>query len=92
MAGGWYLGKYVYQAGVLSTVPVIIIGLGFLLFPAAFGPLNYHRRDKKLAEKDKVRIDKILELYTIDINFGKEIHDTQEVYTNLKIQGMPEKM
>ena len=90
MIGGWYFGKYVYNAGVISTVPLIIIGVGFLLFPAAFGPLNFHRRDLKMAEIEKEKIDKILSLYkidyTIEIKFGKEIHGTQEVFTDLKLQ------
>lgn len=90
MIGGWYFGKYVYNAGVISTVPLIIIGVGFLLFPTAFGPLNFHRRDLKMAEIEKEKIDKILNLYkidyTIEIKFGKEIHGTQEVFTDLKLQ------
>ena len=90
MIGGWYFGKYVYDAGVISTVPLIIIGVGFLLFPTAFGPLNFHRRDLKMAKNEKEKIDKILSFYNIDysieIKFGKEIHGTQEVFTDLKLQ------
>ena len=88
--GGWYFGKYVYDAGVLSTVPVIIIGVGFLLFTAAFGPLNFHLRDKNLAKQKKDKIDHILILYNMDdsinINFGREIHGSQEVFSDLKLQ------
>ena len=90
MIGGWYLGKYVYDAGAASSVPIIIIGVGFILLPAAFGPLNFHRRDLKTAKKEKDKLDKILSQYninySIDIKFGKEIHGSQDVYTNLKFQ------
>ena len=90
MIGGWYFDKFVYNAGVISTVPLIIIGVGFLLFPTAFGPLNFHRRDLKIAKREKEKIDEILSLYnidySIDIKFGKEIHGSQEVFTDLKLQ------
>ena len=90
MVGGWYLGKYVYATGALSTVPIIVIGIGFLLFPAAFGPLNFHRRDLKMAREEKEKLDKILSLYNrrykIDITFGKEIHGTQEVFSDVRME------
>ena len=90
MVGGWYLGKYVYATGALSTVPIIVIGIGFLLFPAAFGPLNFHRRDLKMAREGKEKLDKILSLYNmkykIDITFGKEIHGTQEVFSDVRME------
>lgn len=90
MIGGWYLGRYVYNAGVISTVPLTIIGIGFLLFPVSFGPLNFHRRDLKLAKAEKNKIDDILSCYDIDydieIKYGREIHGTQEVFTNLKLE------
>ena len=88
--GGWYFGKYVYDAGVLSALPVLIIGVGCLLFPAAFGPLNYHRRDLKMAKIEKDKIDKILSLYninySIEIQFGKQMHGSQEVFADLNLE------
>lgn len=88
--GGWYLGKYVLETGALSAIPMIIFGIGFMVLPLAFGPLNYHRRDLKLALKKKQKLDGILAAYqvdyTIDIHFGKERHGSQEVFTDLEIQ------
>ncbi|GAA4277986.1 hypothetical protein [Aquimarina mytili] len=92
MFGGYYLGKYALDGGVISTVPFIIMGVGFLILPMAFGPLNRYRQDINAAKNKKDKVDEVLNLYnidyTIDLKFGKEIHGTQEVYADLKVKGL----
>lgn len=91
MIGGYILGKYVFEKGVISTVPLIIIGVGFAILPMAFGPLNYYRNEMSITKTKKESLDGILSVYNIDykidIRFGKEIHGNQEVETNLKFNG-----
>lgn len=91
MIGGYILGKYVFEKGVISTVPLIIIGVGFTILPKAFGSLNYYRNEMLIAKTKKESLDGILSAYNIDyeidIRFGKEIHGNQEVETDLKFNG-----
>jgi hypothetical protein len=92
IVGGYLLGKYALDSGVISTVPIIIMGVGLAPLGMAFGTLNKHRQDIEAAKYKKDRIDEVLNEYRIeyDINimFGKEIHGTQEVYANLKTKGV----
>ena len=89
MIGGYLLGSYILEKGVISTVPLIIIGVGFTILPIAFGPVNNYRNEMSIIKKKKENLDGILSLYnidySIDMKFGKEIHGTQEVETDLKI-------
>jgi len=88
--GGYYIGKYAFDSGVVSTVPLIImaIGLGILVF--AFGPLNKFRNEFAIAKSNKEKLDEVLKLYKIDyeidLAFGEKIHGTREVKADLKIK------
>lgn len=90
--GGYLLGKYVLDRGVISTVPLIIIGVGLPPLGMALGALNKHRQEIKVAKSKKDKVDEVLNEYRIeydiDITFGKEIHGTQEVYAELKTKRM----
>jgi len=91
MIGGYLLGKYALDFGVISTVPLIIMGVGVLVLPVAFGPLNRYRNRISVSKSKKSKIDNVLNLYnidyTIDLKFGKEIHGTQEVQSDLNVRG-----
>lgn len=88
--GGYYIGKYAFDNGVISTVPLIIIaiGLGILVFAA--GPLNKYRNELAIAKNNKEKLDEVLNLYKIDyeidLEYGEEIHGTREVRADLKIK------
>ena len=86
--GGYLFGKYVFDSGVISTVPIIIMAVGLAPLGMAFGTLNKHRQEIEIAKNKKDKIDEVLNEYRIeydvDISFGKEIHGTQEVYAELK--------
>jgi len=92
IVGGYLFGKYVFDHGVISTFPIIIITIGLSLLGMAFGTLNKHRQDINIAKSKKDRIDEVLNEYrieyNIDILFGKEIHGTQDVSVNLKTKGI----
>ncbi len=90
--GGYLFGKYALESGVISTVPIIIMGIGIGPLGMAFGTLNSYRQRNDVAKSKKNKIDEILNIYrieyNIDIKYGKEFHGTQEVFTDLKVKGM----
>jgi len=92
IVGGYLLGKYALDSGVISTVPIIILAVGLTPLGMAFGTLNKHRQEIEIAKNKKDKIDEVLNEYRIeydiDISFGKEIHGTQEVYAELKTKGV----
>lgn len=90
--GGYLLGKYALDSGVISSVPIIIMAVGLGPVGMAFGVLNNHRQGLEIAKNQKTKIDEVLKLYRIEydisIKFGKEYHGTQEVFTDLKTKGI----
>jgi hypothetical protein len=92
IVGGYLLGKYALDSGVISTVPLIIMGVGLGPLGMAFGTLNKFRQDIEIAKMRKDKIDEVLReyriKYDIEIIFGKEIHGIQEAYAELKIKGV----
>ncbi|QXP59021.1 hypothetical protein [Olleya sp. HaHaR_3_96] len=92
IVGGYLFGKYIFDSGVISTVPIIVMAVGLAPLGMAFGTLNKHRQEIEIAKNKKEKIDEVLNEYRIeydvDISFGKEIHGTQEVYAELKTKGI----
>ncbi|EDM44606.1 hypothetical protein SCB49_13580 [unidentified eubacterium SCB49] len=92
IVGGYLFGKYVFDSGVISTVPIIIMVVGLAPFAMAFGTLNKHRQEIEIAKNKKDKVEEVLNEYSIeydiDISFGKEIHGSQEVYAVLKTKGI----
>lgn len=88
--GGFLFGKYVLDNGVISTVPIIIMGVGLGPLGLAFGALNKYRIDIEIAKSKKEKIDEILSLYSITYNFnvkfGNEYHGIQESFVDLQIK------
>lgn len=88
--GGFLFGKYIWDHGVISAGPIIIMGVGLGPLGMAFGALNKHLQEIRVAKHRKDRVDEVLKVYRIqyDINieFGKKIHFQQEVFTDLKIR------
>lgn len=88
--GGYYIGKYAFESGVISTVPLVImaIGLGILVF--AIGPLNKYRNELAIVKSNKEKLDEVLKLYKIDYDidlaYGEKIHGTREVRADLRIK------
>lgn len=89
MIGGYLFGKLILDRGVFSAIPLIIIGIGLVMLPFAFGPFNKFRNKLTVAKSKKQRVDEVLALYgvryTFDVSFGKEVHGSRDVKTNLSI-------
>ena len=91
VCAGFYLGKYAWEGGVISTVPMIIIGIGLGILVFAIGPLNKYRNELSITKQNKEKLDEVLDLYNInyeiDLKFGKEIHGSKNIQTNFRIKG-----
>lgn len=89
--GGYLLGKYALDSGVISTVPLIIIAVGLAPLGMAFGTLKSFRQKQEVAKSKKNMVDEVLKeyriTYSIDIKYGKEFHGTQEVLAELNVRG-----
>ncbi|WP_394746793.1 hypothetical protein [Spongiimicrobium salis] len=88
--GAYLLGTYVFDNGVISIVPLLIMLVGLVVLAMAFGPLNTYQRDIALTKRQKQKLDKLLKLYhrsyVINVSFGKEIHGDVEVDVHLEIK------
>lgn len=88
--GGYYFGSYAWQHGVISTVPLVIIGVGLVVLVFAFGPMNKFRNDLAIAKSNKDKLEEVLNLYNIDykidLKYGEKIHGTIQVQADLKLK------
>ncbi len=66
MAGGYFLGSLAWDKGVISTVPLMIIGSGFLIIPLATGPLVKYRQGMAVERTKKTELDKLLASYNFE--------------------------
>lgn len=66
MAGGYLLGAYAWDKGVISTVPLIIMGVGFLILPMATGPVVKYMQHIQVEKKKKLAMDRLLADYNIE--------------------------
>ncbi|PHQ31320.1 hypothetical protein [Leeuwenhoekiella nanhaiensis] len=93
IAGGFLFGKYIYDKGFLSTVPLIIMAVGLAPLGLAIGTLNKHLENRKAAKLKKDRVDAVLEkyriTYDITVQFGASYHGKQEVYVDLQTSNIP---
>ena len=86
---GYYMGKYAFEGGVISVVPLIIMSISLGTLTMAFGSLNRYNSEIKIARENKNRVDEVVEKYgvTYDINivFDKNVHGTQHINYDLNI-------
>lgn len=66
MIGGYLLWTLAWDKGVISTVPIIIIGVGVLIIPLATGPLVKYRQGIGVARQQKDQMDELLASYNIE--------------------------
>ena len=90
LIGGFLLGKFVFENGVISTVPLIIMGIGLGPLAIAFGPLNLYHTSLKIAKKKKNNLDDLCKMYgyryDIDITHLKDSLGNKSYETDLKIR------
>ena len=60
MVSGYLLGKYAFEKGVISTLPLIIIAVGFFTLPLAFSPINKYNQNIKVAKRKKEELDLLI--------------------------------
>jgi magnesium-transporting ATPase (P-type) len=88
--GGYFLGAYVLENGVFSTVPLIIMLVGLVPLGIAFGTLNSFNLNLKMAKIKKNEIDEVLKAYGIEydveIELGRKYHGIYDVSFQYKLQ------
>ena len=88
--GGFLIGKYALDSGVISTVPLIIMGVGIAPLGMATGPFNYYQSSLKIARHKKNIVDKVAQLYgyiyDIKIVHLKDSLGNKSYETDLKIR------
>ncbi|PZX54527.1 hypothetical protein LV84_02680 [Algoriphagus ratkowskyi] len=80
MLGGYFLGSLAWEKGLISKVPLIIIGVGFLIIPFATGPLIKFSQDFRIEKGRKVKMDDLLKSYNIE--YDAEVIVDQDVHAN----------
>lgn len=87
---GYLLGKFILEKRVISTIPIIIMGVGLLAMPTAFGPINSYRSQMSIAKTKKEDVDNVVDLYgiyySIEVKFGREYHGTTEAIVKLDLK------
>lgn len=82
MAGGYLLGSFALEAGVISTVPLIIIGVGFLLIPRAIGLFVGYKQELDVEKNKKKQLDQLLAnynfQYTSEILIDEDRHGNRD--------------
>lgn len=88
--GGFLIGKYILEKGVISTIPIIIMALGLVVLGVAFAPLNLYKTNLKIANKKKDTLDTLSKMYgynyDIDITHLKDSLGNKFYETDLKVR------
>lgn len=86
-AGIWYLNRG-WENGIIYTPPFFIIGIGILVLPKAFGPVNKYRRNSNISKEKKLLLDELLTVYSIrysiDITVKEDVHGNKEYIADIK--------
>lgn len=87
IVAGYLLGKYAFEKGVISTVPLIIMGVGVTVFPIATTPLYNFFQKIKIAKGEKNELDGLLIKYNtryhIDFDIRRDLHGNEEYATKI---------
>ncbi len=87
---GVFLAKFILISNVISTIPIMVMGIAIIPLGKAFGPLNYYFLNLKIAKQKKERLDQVCLLYgynyEIDIVHLKDSLGNKSYNTDLKIR------
>ncbi|WP_110476653.1 hypothetical protein [Winogradskyella epiphytica] len=87
---GYFFSDWNIHSLFLWYVKIGMIVAGFSFLGIAYSKLNKYRREKKKAELEKNKIDKVLNEYGIsyqeNFDFKEKIHGTQEVIVNVEFK------
>ncbi|WP_439489354.1 hypothetical protein [Algoriphagus sp.] len=82
ISAGYLLGAKAWDKGVISTVPLIIIGIGVSIIPIAIGPLLNFRQKFVAVKGKKANLDALLETYNvayeIEIVVDEDVHGNKD--------------
>lgn len=78
--GGYFLGTEAWDKGVISTVPLIIIGIGVSFIPIASGPLINFYQKLNVEKKRKKTLDELLKTYNFE--YSCEVEVQEDVHGN----------
>ncbi|MEH6535550.1 MAG: hypothetical protein V7719_04100 [Psychroserpens sp.] len=88
--GGFIFGKYVFDSGVISALPIVIMGSGLAPLIKAFGPLNLYNTSLKIAKQKKELLDTICKMYgfeyDINITHLKDSLENRHYETDIRIR------
>lgn len=89
IVSGILIGVFVWEAGFIATVPLLIVSSGLGLVPFAIAPLNKFRNELGVAKRRKEEMDEILTGYKVKyeskISISKDIHGNLDVVANTSI-------
>lgn len=89
IVSGFLIGKYAFDNRVISTVPLIIMGVGVCTLPISLAPWISFRQKLGVAMHRKEVLDQVLSEYGIRYNihfrFGKKFLNRRDVTTSLEI-------
>ncbi len=84
---GLFLGFFAFEGGVISTVPLIIIGVGFLTIPKALQPFVTFKHSIAVAKDKKTELDNLLSMYNVKydlkLNFNEDRHGNLDIVPDL---------
>jgi hypothetical protein len=90
IVGGYLLGAFILEKGVISTIPLIIMTIGLAALGFAFAPLNLYNTNLKIAKRRKDALDNVSKMYgfdyDIDITHLKDSLGNKHYETDLKIR------
>ncbi|MDA8886499.1 hypothetical protein N8368_01250 [Bacteroidia bacterium] len=82
MGGAYFLHRFLWESGWLSTLPLIVLVAGFSLLGYALGPFRKYKSQMEITKRRLDKITEILRLYSIsysnDIEIVKRRHETPE--------------
>ena len=89
LAGDYFFTIDLWEKGWMSTITLVIGGVGLSLIPFAIMPLNKYRKGIRIAIERKNNLDEVLKLYNysydFDIKLAKGPHDILDIDTQVKI-------
>ena len=88
IVGGALLTNKIFGFGIFHTATLVLMGIGLLALPKAFGALKTYRAKKEVADQ-KIKIlndtlNKYGKKYEIDLEIN-EIHGINEIKSNVRI-------
>ncbi len=83
----FYLGFLELSNGIIDKIPFVIAGVGLVTLPRAITPLVSFKQNFKVAKKNKMEMDTILQQYNvryeIEVLFNTDRHGYTDISTNL---------